>query len=43
MQCITIMNDYIYIKGISQTLLSKATCNKYICQKIEKQYNVSVQ
>ena len=28
--------DYIYIQSL-ETLLSKATYNKYICQKIEKQ------
>ena len=29
---------YIYIQGIYQTLLYKATYNKYVCQKKEKKY-----
>ena len=29
---------YVYIEGIEQTLLSRATDNQYICQKKEKQY-----
>ena len=33
---------YIYIQGIQQTLLSKATYSKYICRKKEKQEYVSV-
>ena len=33
---------YIDIEGIQQTLLSKATYSKYICQKKEKQQYITV-
>ena len=33
-----VINIHIYIEGVKHTLSSKATYNKYICQKIEKQY-----
>ena len=32
---------YIYIQGIQQTLLSKATYNEVICQKKENQQYIS--
>jgi hypothetical protein len=33
---------YIDIEGIQQTLLSKATYSKYICQKKEKQQYLAI-
>ena len=33
---------HIYIQGVQQTLLSKATYNQYICQKKGKQQYISV-
>ena len=33
---------HVYIEGIQQTLLSKASYNKYICQKKEKLQYISV-
>ena len=33
---------YIYIQGVQQTLLSRATHNKSICQKKEEQHYISV-
>ena len=34
--------DYVYIQGIRQTLLSRATNNTNICQKKEKQQYIAV-
>ena len=34
--------SYIYIKGIQQALISKATYNKYICLKKGKQQYLAV-
>ena len=33
---------YVHIEGIKQTLLSKASYNKYICQKKQKQQYITV-
>ena len=35
------MYSDIYIEGISQTLLSKATYNKYICQNTYNTHNIT--